>query len=140
MKNELFEQHFASFNNLWNTAIVPFFEKFLASVGHYDPRREIIMRGIERTWTNYIQLHVSLESNILLQFKNEKLTPTQVKFINDYLAEIKNSLQQDQQTLRQAINERKHALNYPLPLPTLEEQMEAGEIFPDNPAYYKPSF
>lgn len=140
MQSELFEQHVASFDNIWNTAIVPFFEKFLASIAHCDPRRDIIMRGIERTWTDYVQLHIGLERSILLQFKNEKLTPTQIDSINDYLAEIKKSLQQDQQTLRQAIKERKHALNYPLPLPTLEEQMEAYEIFPDNPAYYKPSF
>ncbi|HHF7346597.1 TPA: hypothetical protein ACPSKB_003041 [Legionella feeleii] len=140
MQHELFEQQLASFNNLWNTAIVPFFEKFLASIAHFDPRRDTIMRGIERTWTNYVQLHVSLERNILFQFKNEKLTQTQVKFINGYLADMKKSLQQDQQILRQAINDRKHALNYPLPMPTLEEQIEAHQIFPDNPAYYKPSF
>ncbi|WP_019217612.1 hypothetical protein [Legionella tunisiensis] len=83
---------------------------------------------------------MGLERNIQLHFKNKTLTSVQAKFVANYIREIHTSLNTDRQTLKQAIGERKHFLNYPLPMPMLEEQIETHEIFPDNPVYYKVSF
>ncbi|MGL5742325.1 MAG: hypothetical protein ACRCXC_07120 [Legionella sp.] len=38
------------------------------------------------------------------------------------------------------VTARGNKLWSPLPIPSLDEQLEAGQIFPDNPAYYKVSF
>lgn len=137
MNQKLFDQKFEPFNDIWNTVIVPYFEKFLAFINNCDPYRDVIKQSIDNSWTHYLHLHMALERNIRLQFKNENLTTAQVKFMNDYIAEIHKSLYEDQQIVKQAVKARRDSL---LPMPTLEEQIEAHQIFPDHLAYYTVNF
>lgn len=141
MKKELFEQIFSEFNNLWNKEIVTYFDKFLSYISNCDPRKATTKRAIENAWTNYLHLHHALEREIRFAFKDKNLTPTQSRAVNNYFEDIKRSLTEDQQTIQRSVRERKEFLKHPpLPMPTLQEQIEAHEIFPDNPAYYKVSF
>ncbi|MFW2571579.1 hypothetical protein [Legionella sp. 29fVS95] len=141
--DELFDQKFDECANEWNKIIVPYYNNFLDYIKTCDPRSPMIFRYVEQGWTHYAYLHRTLAEKIYTELKvvEDELSPQQKARYNELVTFMKKSLTDDKQTFNQIVQARKRQLNNPpLPMPILEEQLEANQIFPDNAIYHSISF
>ncbi|KTC98288.1 hypothetical protein [Legionella erythra] len=136
MIDEEFEQLISAFDSFWNETIVTSYIQIKSYLMQgYTPQA---YNGLSNCFTQYANLINQFVAEMKAVFSRHHLNKQQQTRLVNYMNECHETRTADILELKKI--ESSHRKGHFLPLPTLEEQLSSGQIFPDNPCYLNVHF
>lgn len=137
MTTEEFLEKFKKTYKDWGKVREAHYSKLIKFIDETNPNSPMIYNCINNDWINYKNLISVLGETLSKQFNVNELSLEAKKFLSDFYKELERSFYLERIQLIQHICKRGEEKRDPLPIPTMAEQIDTGEILPDNPALYQ---